>query len=514
MVQGNMSDRTVDQEAGVAPKNRWSTAIHNPKIIVIAFFASFGGFEYGYQQGVLGQSLVMHRFVDNFPSVVSSPSATGWLTSVLQLGGILGSLTSGVLGEVFSRKYTMFMACCWVVLGSYMYCGASFHNPSLLYAGRFFTGVGVGTFSGVGPLYNAELSPPELRGFLVSFYQFATILGIMLSFWIGYGSNNIGGTGEGQSNLSWMLPSIIQGIPAVMLAFGIWWLPFSPRWLASKGRTDEAAKTLAYLRKLPVEDERVQVELKEIQAEVLFERRAFAKNFPQLAEKEKTSVLSREFAQYYQILRNWDSFKRVSTAWLVMFFQQWSGIDAIIYYAANPMLIIGSLVMLATMVIPAIIVATFGHDWVAHANAGWGAVAMIWIYVGAFGATWGPVSWTLVSEIFPLSIRAKGASIGASSNWVNNFAVAFFVPPMFDTWKWGTYIFFAVFLGGGIVWVWLCLPETKGTTLEDMDRVFGSRTGEEDALLLAQARRDVGLDGGDESGNEKEASAGVSELKA
>ncbi|EJT75992.1 quinate permease [Gaeumannomyces tritici R3-111a-1] len=555
MVQGNMSDRTVDQEAGVAPKNRWSTVIHNPKIILIAFFASFGGFEYGYQQGVLGQSLVMHRFVDNFPSVVSSPSATGWLTSVLQLGGILGSLTSGVLGEVFSRKYTMFMACCWVVLGSYMYCGASFHNPSLLYAGRFFTGVGVGTFSGVGPLYNAELSPPELRGFLVSFYQFATILGIMLSFWIGYGSNNIGGTGEGQSNLSWMLPSIIQGIPAVMLAFGIWWLPFSPRWLASKGRTDEAAKTLAYLRKLPVEDERVQVELKEIQAEVLFERRAFAKNFPQLAEKEKTSVLSREFAQYYQILRNWDSFKRVSTAWLVMFFQQWSGIDAIIYYAANvfqslgltgstqallatgvtgvvflvctipamliidnvgrkPMLIIGSLVMLATMVIPAIIVATFGHDWVAHANAGWGAVAMIWIYVGAFGATWGPVSWTLVSEIFPLSIRAKGASIGASSNWVNNFAVAFFVPPMFDTWKWGTYIFFAVFLGGGIVWVWLCLPETKGTTLEDMDRVFGSRTGEEDALLLAQARRDVGLDGGDESGNEKEVSAGVSELKA
>lgn len=75
----------------------------------------------------------------------------------------------------------------------------------------------------------------------------------------------------------------------------------------------------------------------------------------------------------------------------------------------------------------------------------------------------------------------------------NNFAVAFFVPAMFDAWGWGTYIFFAVFLAGGIVWVWYCLPETKGATLEEMDRVFGSHTGAEDLILLEQARRDVGL---------------------
>ena len=110
----------------------------------------FGGFEYGYQQGVLGQSLVMTRFVDNFPSVVHSSSATGWLTSILQVGGIVGSLSSGVFGEVFSRKYTMFSACLWLILGSYLYCGASYHNPAMLYAGRFFTGLGAGTFSGVG----------------------------------------------------------------------------------------------------------------------------------------------------------------------------------------------------------------------------------------------------------------------------------------------------------------------------------------------------------------------------
>jgi MFS family permease len=294
---------------------------------------SLGGFEYGYQQGVLGQSLVMTRFKDNFPSVVESASATGWLTSILQLGGILGSITSGVFGEIFSRKYTMFSACCWVVLGSYLYIGASYHNPAMLYAGRFFTGVGVGTFSGVGPLYNAEIAPPELRGMIVSFYQFATIIGIMLSFWIGYASNYIGGIGESQSNLAWQLPTIIQGVPAAILAIGIWWLPFSPRWLIKKGRDEEGLKTLSYLRKLPQDHELVQVEFLEIKAEALFERRSFAKNFPNLSAKEQSSVLVKEVAQYYQIVRTWDNFKRVSTAWLVMFFQQWSGIDAIIYFA-------------------------------------------------------------------------------------------------------------------------------------------------------------------------------------
>ncbi|KAJ5625491.1 hypothetical protein N7510_001800 [Penicillium lagena] len=535
-----MADRSLSVDLESSPrmqlvkKSRWQSIFENPKVLFIAFFASFGGFEYGYQQGVLGQSLVMYRFTHNFPSVVASSTATGWLTSVLQLGGILGSLSAGILGEIFSRKYTMFFACCWVILGSYLYVGASAGNASLLYAGRFFTGLGVGLFSGVGPLYNAELAAPEMRGLLVSFYQFATILGIMLSFWCGYGSNYIGGTGETQSDLAWRLPSIVQGIPAVCLACGIWFMPFSPRWLVKQGRDEEAQSTLAWMRKLPVEHELVQVEYLEIKAEALFEERAFAKASPKLAEKERQNVFMNQIAQYSNCVRSMDNFKRVATAWLIMFFQQWSGIDAIIYYASDvfkslgltsgtiallatgvtgvvfivstvpgmlvidkigrkPMLLAGSALMCSTMIIVGIIVAKFQHDWPSHVAAGWTAVALIWVYIGSFGATWGPVSWTLVSEIFPLSIRAKGASIGASSNWINNFAIAFFVPPMLEHWQWGTYIFFAVFLMGGIVWVWFFLPETKNTTLEEMDRVFGSHSGEEDAELLRDAQREVGL---------------------
>lgn len=89
------------------------------------------------------------------------------------------------------------------------------------------------------------------------------------------------------------------------------------------------------------------------------------------------------------------------------------------------MLIWGSVVMWISMVIPGIIVAKFQHDWQVHLAGAWTAVTCIWIYVGAFGATWGPVSWTLVSEIFPLSIRSKGASIGASSNWVSTYMMVY-----------------------------------------------------------------------------------------
>lgn len=94
----------------------------------------------------------------------------------------------------------------------------------------------------------------------------------------------------------------------------------------------------------------------------------------------------------------------------------------------KPMLYVGSVVMWISMVLAGIIVAKFQHDWVTHAAAGWTAVAFIWVYVGAFGATWGPVSWTLVAEIFPLSIRSKGSSIGASSNWVSSFLAMKYSP--------------------------------------------------------------------------------------
>lgn len=110
--------------------------------------SSFGGLEYGYQQGALGEDLVMTSFKTKFHEITDSSGKTGWLTSILQLGGWAGALSAGVFGEVFSRKHTIFGGALWVILGSYLAAGA--RNGSYLYAGRFFAGLGVGTLSAVG----------------------------------------------------------------------------------------------------------------------------------------------------------------------------------------------------------------------------------------------------------------------------------------------------------------------------------------------------------------------------
>ncbi|KAF8850764.1 general substrate transporter [Acephala macrosclerotiorum] len=481
--------------------------MNNKKVFFIAMFASFGGLLYGYQQGVLGQAVVMKAFIRDFPEVHNSASKLGWLTSVLQLGGLVGSLSAGIFGEVFSRKHTMFAAALWVVLGSFL--SASAQSISYLYAGRLFTGFGVRTLSAIGPLYNAELSLLEMRGFLIALQQLTTSIGIMLAYWCAI-CFTLFSDFKTQANLPARLPMIIQRIPAVILCVGLFFMPYSPRLLVNKGKDKEALKTLAYPRNLPEEHYLVQVEYLEIKSDA-----------------------GREFAQYSNIFRSKDNFKRVSLASLVMFFQQWTGIDSIIYYASvifqslgltsstisllasgvigiinvatipaiyvidrvgrKPLMMAGSAGMEICELVIGVIVATCGHDWAAHSAAGWAAVVFVWLYIVNFAYSWGPGSWILIAEIFPISIRAKGTSIGASANWMNNFVIAFVVPPMLSGIDWGTYVFFAVWSALGGIFIWLCMPETKGKMLEEMDQVFGSHTAAEELEAFARVQKRVGL---------------------
>jgi MFS family permease len=140
----------------------------------------------------------------------------------------------------------------------------------------------------------------------------------------------------------------------------------------------------------------------------------------------------------------------------------------------KPLLICGSAGMFLCQLVTGIIVAKCSSDWQAHTAAGWAAVVMIWLYICNFAYSWGPASWTLIAEIFPLSIRAKGTSISASSNWMNNFIIAFITPPMLSSITWGTYIFFCTWCALGGLFILFFFPETKGKTLEEMDVVFGS----------------------------------------
>ncbi|KAG8945579.1 hypothetical protein FRC00_010060, partial [Tulasnella sp. 408] len=134
-------------------------------------------------------------------------------------------------------------------------------------------------------------------------------------------------------------------------------------------------------------------------------------------------------------------------------------------------------------------------NWDAHRAAGWAAVVFIWIFAIGFGFSWGPCAWIVVAEVFPLGLRAKGVSIGASSNWLNNFAVAMSTPDFVTAASYGVYIFLGMMCVIGALYIYFLTPETKGRTLDEMDELFGDKSGrsQADAAVLEQAMREVGL---------------------
>ena len=165
--------------------------LHNPYVFMTCLFASLGGMMYGYDQGVMGSILVMQNFQAHFPSLAGS-TIQGWLVSALELGAWAGALFNGYLADKISRKYSMMVAVIIFTLGTGLQTGAQ--NPAMLFAERVIGGIGIGMFSMVIPLYQAEIAPPELRGSLVSLQQLSITIGTTIAFWLDYGMHFAGGS--------------------------------------------------------------------------------------------------------------------------------------------------------------------------------------------------------------------------------------------------------------------------------------------------------------------------------
>jgi len=374
----------------------------------------------------------------------------------------------------------------------------------------------------------------------------------MISFWINYGTQFIGGTGETQSNASWLVPICLQLFPAVVLFVGIMFMPFSPRWLVHHGREAEARKVLAKLRDLPQDHELVELEFLEIKAQSLFEKRTVAEHWPHLRELTAWNTFKLQFVAIGSLFKTKAMFKRVIVATVTMFFQQWTGINAVLYYAPTifkslglssntisllatgvvgvvmflatipavlyidrvgrkPVLTIGAIGMATSHIIIAVIVAKNDGHWETHRAAGWAAVVMVWLFVVHFGYSWGPCAWIIVAEIWPLSNRPYGIALGASSNWMNNFIVGQVTPDMISGITYGTYLIFGILTFMGAAFVWFFVPETKRLTLEEMDVIFGSQgTAQADFERMDEINREIGLftllhsSNGDSSPLEKE----------
>ncbi|OGM46349.1 MFS monosaccharide transporter [Aspergillus bombycis] len=534
------------------PGGGFALIYQNPYLLGVASFSTLGGLLFGYDQGVVSGVITMESFGARFPRIYTDSGFKGWFVSTLLLAAWFGSLINGPIADRLGRKLSMNVAVVIFVIGSAIQCGAV--NIPMLFVGRAIAGLAVGQLTMIVPLYISEVSIPEIRGGLVVLQQLSITIGILISYWIDYGTNYIGGTRcapntpytgptkttatfnpytdvppggcTGQSEASWRLPFALQILPALILGLGIIFFPDSPRWLAMKERDDEALTALSKLRRQARDSPALVNEFLEIKASIMLENTFARDHFPDL------SGFRLHAAQYVSFLTTWARFKRLAIGCCVMFFQQFMGCNAMIYYAPTIfaqlgldgnttsllatgvygivnclstlpalflidkigrriLLMSGAVGTCISLVIVGALIGAYGSDLVKHKSAGWAGIAFIYIYDINFSYSFAPIGWVLPSEIFNLSIRSKAISITTSATWMCNFIIGLITPDMLESITWGTYIFFAAFCLLALAFTFFCIPETRGKTLEDMDLIFGDTAAHEEKQRIVQIEAEL-----------------------
>ncbi|ORY74340.1 putative MFS monosaccharide transporter [Protomyces lactucae-debilis] len=506
----------------------------NKYVVLCCGLASIGGLIFGCDQGLVAIILTLPIFKKRFHEIDSAVDGhaafnKGLLTALIELGALLGAANQGWIADKYSRRYSMLIAIVWFVIGSIIQTAAI--DYAMLAAGRFLGGIAIGMLSMVAPLYMSEIAPPEIRGILLVLEEWSIVFGIVLAYWVTYGTRLLGG---GLSEWTYRLPFLLQIVPAIVLGCGIIFLPFSPRWLASKGRDEESLVALCKLRQLPSDDPRVRLEWTQIRAEVAFQQETQAERHPNLQGSGKLNALRRELAMWADCFRR-GYWRRSMVGMGLMFFQQMVGINALIYYGPTlfeslglsyemqlsmagvmnvcqligvtgsiffidnvgrrPMLMLGSAATCASQVVVAVLVALYHDKWPANEAKAWGGVAAIFFYMVAFGLTLGPIPWAMPSEIQSSSLRAKGVALATCSNWFWNFVIGLITPPLIDGTGYGAYVFFGAFCFLCGIWVYFFVPETAGRSLEEMDKVFGDSAGTQEeerrrTILAEMVRQD------------------------
>ncbi|KAF4877518.1 Sugar transport protein 13 [Colletotrichum siamense] len=424
----------------------------------------------------------MREFLDRFPEVSDDAAGSGFkkglMTAMIPLGAFIGALNMGWLADWISRKRSLMVAVVIFIVGSSIQTAAI--NYDMLTAGRFFGGVGIGMLSMVVPVYISEISPPEIRGTLLVFEELSIVVGIIVAFWITYATKDI------PNHWSWQCPFLIQIIPGVFLGIGAIFLPYSPRWLASKDRHEDSLATLARLRGLPQEDPRVRREWIDIVAEARFQAMVLKERHPRLTASPAISdKIKLEVVSWTDCFKT-GCWRRTHVRVGIQAWQQWVGINALIYYSPTlfatmgldynmqllmsgalngvqlmgvlsslwtldrfgrrNILLLGSVCMCLSHVVIAILVGKFSHDWPSYVTEGWVSVAFLFAFMLSFGFSWGPIPWALPSEVFPSSLRAKGVAISTCGSWLWNFIIGLITPPLIKGTGFGTYVFFATIL--------------------------------------------------------------------
>ncbi|KAB8238600.1 High-affinity glucose transporter rgt2 [Aspergillus alliaceus] len=460
--------------------------------ILIGLFVAFGGVLFGYDTGTISGILAMKYWRqlfstgyinpnDNFPDVTSSQSSM--IVSLLSAGTFFGALGAAPVADYFGRRIAM-------IIDSFVFCfGVILQTAAtsipLFVAGRFFAGFGVGLLSATVPLYQSETAPKWIRGTIVGAYQLAITIGLLLAAIVNNSTKDRWDTG------CYRIPVAVQFAWAIILVVGMLLLPETPRFLIKKDRHEAAAKALSRLRRIDVNDPAIVEELAEIQANHEYE-------------------LSVGSASYLEILRG-SIGKRLATGCAVQALQQLAGVNFIFYYGTTffehsgikdgfiitlitnivnvvstfpglymvekwgrrPLLMFGAVGMCVCQFIVAIVGTATSSD-VSNKVL----IAFVCVYIFFFASSWGPVAWVVTGELFPLKARAKCLSITTATNWLLNWAIAYATPYMVNSGPGNANLQSKVFfIWGGFcmiagVFVYTCIYETKGLSLEQVDELY------------------------------------------
>ncbi len=458
-------------------------------VSVIATVAATGGLLFGFDTGVISGAIPFFQKAFNI--------GNDWveiITTAGLVGAVIGALFSGRIADIIGRKKVILASAVIFAVGA-VWSGAA-STPMMLVFARLFLGIAIGVSSFAVPLYIAEISPTKSRGTLVSMFQLLITIGIMVSY-LSDSAFAVPDTDPRYTEV-WRPMFYVGVIPALIMFIGMIFLPETPRWLISKGHEAKCREVLQKVEEpLLVED-----------------------------------AISRMKADLDADKRNKVSWKTIFSKWLrvpliiavgIMFVQQFTGINTIIYYSPKIFLMSGfadaqaavwasvsvgvvnvaftilSLFMIdrlgrrklyfigLTGLVVALI--AMGTSFALQATLGesikWVTISLVWVYIAFFAISLGPLGWLIISEVFPLSVRGIGSSIGALSNWLFNGVVAFtFFKIVKGLTMPGSEIvlkgedlgnpagaFFLYALVGilGIIWGYFFIPETKNVTLEKIE---------------------------------------------
>ncbi|KAI7216126.1 MFS quinate transporter [Hortaea werneckii] len=467
----------------------------------------------GLDEGLIGTSAEQEPFKELFGLKEDGPltekeraDRLSNITSMVQMGSILGAIIAFAVVDKIGRLWATRVLCLLWIGGIAIFLGAANTGSlGMVYAGRFIAGVGIGQTTVVAPTYLAETAPRFIRGLCVCAFSGSVYIGIMLAYFASWGSHiHI----SPDTELQWVVPNLMHIYFAVIIGTLSIFAIESPRWLVKVGKHEKAAVNLSKIRNLPAEHWYVQSELLDINDQLNREREATLGSgwigpikelilLPSNRYRLMLSVMS-------QVLGQWSGANSI-TIYAPQYFEMMgttgqneklfaTAIFGVVKFVSSMIcalflidlvgrkraLMSGITLQLIAMLYMAIflVIVTDAGDESAtmtssEKSAALGAIVMI--YVSGFGWAmgWNSIQYLINSEIYPLRLRAIGGSFAMTFHFVNQYGNSKAVPEMFISMTHGgTMWFFSVVTLMGLAWVWFCLPELAGKSLESIDRVF------------------------------------------